>query len=147
MTDTSERKRPILGFFGIGAGAIALMLAIVHFWAGPFSPQPTLEQSVAETAVAIRDATMAALRGEEIATQQESGWDLDKLAMTSTGVLGGLAIILAVVGFAFGEPMRVGAGGVILGSAALAFQFAIVALGALIFCVLVAAVLGELGIG
>jgi hypothetical protein len=37
----------------------------VHFWGGPFTPQPSLETSVAEKAVAIRDATLAALKGEE----------------------------------------------------------------------------------
>ena len=55
-----------LGYYGIAAGAAALLLAVVHFWAGPFAPQPSLETVVAESAVEIRDATVRALRGETI---------------------------------------------------------------------------------
>jgi hypothetical protein len=42
-----EDSRHTVGFIGIGIGAIALPLAIVHLWAGPFSPQPTLCQAPA----------------------------------------------------------------------------------------------------
>ena len=77
-----------LGFIGIFAGAIALMLALVSFWAGPFSEQPTLEESVAETALSIRDATVAALRGEEYEppTAAEPQFDIDEaIALTIPG--------------------------------------------------------------
>ena len=60
-----DKQSSVFGFTGIGLGAIALLLAVVHFWAGPFSPQPTLEQTVAEKAVSIKNATIAALKGEE----------------------------------------------------------------------------------
>ena len=60
-----EGRRSTMGFIGIGMGAIALLMAIVHFWAGPFSPQPSLEKTVAEKAVAIKNATIAALKGEK----------------------------------------------------------------------------------
>lgn len=147
--ESGVRKPPRVGAIAIVFGGMALMLAIVHFWSGPFSPQPSLETTVAEKAVAIRDATMAALKGEEAknaaATNVRSNWDLDKVARLATGVLAGLAIILAVVSLALHEPLRVAAGGVILGGAALAFQFAILAIGAIFVAILIAAVLGELG--
>jgi len=40
-----EESKSTLSFIGIGLGSIALLLAIVHFWAGPFSSQPSLEQT------------------------------------------------------------------------------------------------------
>jgi hypothetical protein len=144
-----ERQRATFGFFGIAVGAAALMLAIVHFWAGPFSPpQQTLEESVAEKAVAIRDATIAALKGEKAEAPPPPpprGRDLDELTRIATGVLGGLALILGVVSAAAHEPLRVAAGGVFLGGAAMAFQFAILAIGAIFLAILIAGVLGELG--
>lgn len=142
-----EEKKSTLSFIGIGLGAVALMLALVHFWAGPFTPQPSLEQTVAEKAVAIRDATVAALKGEAAPAPQQApaGYDLDQLASIATAVLGGLAAILAVVGIALKEPMRVAGGAAALGVGALAFQFAVLALGVIALVVLVAVVLGGLG--
>lgn len=144
-----ERKRPVVGSIAIALGAAALLLAIAHFWGGPFTQQPPTEKTVAEKAVAIRDATVAALKGEEYTPAAEvakrSRWDLDQLARLATGVMAGAAIILAVVSLAMHEPLRVAAGGVILGGAALAFQFVIIAIAAVFMAILIGAVLGELG--
>ena len=64
-----DERKSALGWIGIALGSISLILALCDFYAGPFSPQPTLEQIVADKAVAIKEATMAALRGE--ATRSE----------------------------------------------------------------------------
>lgn len=143
-----EKENTTLSFIGIGIGSIALLLALVHFWAGPFSPQPTLEQTVAEKAVAIKKATIAALKGEKSpAPEQVKSRDLDEILSIVTAVLGGLAIILGVIGYAKKEPMRVAGGAAILGGSAIAFQFLALALGAIIIAILIVAVLGNLGIG
>lgn len=136
-----------IGYFGIGLGAIALLVSIVHFWAGPFSPQPSFESTVAETAVAIRDATISALKGEETEQKRSSRReiDLDQGLRIAAGVLGGLAIVLGVVSFARRESARVGGGAAVLGGAAIAFQFAVVALGAILVAILVVGVLSQLG--
>lgn len=55
-----EEHKSKISFIGIGMGSIALLLALFHFWASLFSPQPMLEQIVAEKAVAIKKATIAA---------------------------------------------------------------------------------------
>ena len=86
-------------------------LALVHFWAGPFSPQPTLETTVAEKVVSIKNATVKALKGEKYRETYKPGWDVDKIVNVSTAVLGGLAVILSVLAFAKKEPARVAAGG------------------------------------
>ncbi len=142
-----ENESAKLGFTGIGIGAIALLLALFHFYAGPFSPQPTLEDAVVEKAVAIRDATIAVLKGEE---QQKktamSELNLDKAVQLGTALLGGIAIILGVIGFAKKESIRVAGGAAALGAGAIAFQFLTIALGAIICAILIAAVLSQIGI-
>lgn len=144
-----ESEKSTLSFIGIGVGAVALMLALVHFWAGPFTPQRTLEQSVAEKAVSIRDATLAALKGEVAPAPEpvKAGYDLDRIASIATASLGGLAVILAVIGIALKQPTRVAGGAAVLGASAIAFQFAIMALGMILVVLLVAGVLGELDFG
>ena len=142
-----EKRSSPIGFFGIAVGAIALLMAIVHFWAGPFAPQPSLETTVAEKAVAIKNATVAALKGEKQDKKVlPSDIDLDQGLSILNGVLGGSAIILGVVGFARGEPLRVGASAAVLGGSAVAFQFAVVAVAAIVGAILIAAVLSVIGI-
>jgi hypothetical protein len=139
-----ENKNSKLSFFGIGIGAIALLLALFHFYAGPFSPQPALEDTVAEKAVAIRDATIAALKGEEkVKKTITSEMNADKIVQTATALLGGIAIILGVIGFARKESIRVAGGAGVLGGGAIAFQFLAVALAAIVIAILIAAILSQ----
>ena len=142
-----ENSRHTVGFTGIGVGAIALLVAIVHLWAGPFSPRPSLEKTVAEKAVAIKNATIAALKGEKIEEKaQPNEIDFDRGLTIATGVLGGLAVILGVVSFAKRESIRVASGAAVLGGAAIAFQFAVLAIGAIFLAILIAAVISQIGI-
>ncbi len=135
------------GFTGIAIGSIALLLALVHFWAGPFSPQPTLETTVAEKAASIRNATIKALKGEEYKESYKSNWDVDKVTNVSTAILGGIAFILSIIAFAKQEPTRVSSGAAILGVSAIAFQFIAMYAMALLVVLLIAAVLSSLGFG
>lgn len=141
-----SNQNSTLGFIGITVGSIAFMLALVHFWAGPFTAQPTLEQTVADKAVAIKKATIAALKGEKPAPVMKSKINTDKLVDLATSVLGGLAVILGVISFAKAEPLRIAGGAAILGGAALAFQFVILAIGAIVLAIIIAAVLSQLDI-
>ncbi len=147
-----NESRAIFGFMGISIGAIALLLAVIHFWAGPFSHKPkvSLEQSVAETAVAIKKATIAALKGSEapvsVPRYQPPARNVDKIISICTAVLGSLAIIFGVLGYAHKEPRRVTSGAVLLGSIAIAFQFAVLALGVIAFVILVGVVLDKVGL-
>ena len=123
-----EERKSTFSFIGLGMGSVALFLALLHFWAGPFSPQPSLEQSVAEKAVAIKNATIAALKGEEAAAPKSpTSMNADKITSIATALLGGLAIIFAVFGYATKEPLRVAGGAALLGSSAIAFQFFVLA--------------------
>ncbi len=140
----SELRSP-LGYWGIGIGATALLIVLVHFWVGPFSVQPSLEQTVAEKAVAIRDATVAALKGEQLEEAAAPEMDLDKAISVGGAVAGGLAVILGVVSFARRESSRVAGGAAVLGAGAIAFQFAALAVAAIAVAIIVAAVVSKLG--
>ena len=140
-------KTTTFGFFGIGIGGIALLLALVHFWAGPFSPSPTLETTVANKVASIRTATIKALKGEEYREVSTTNWDADKVTYVITALLGGLALILSVIAFAKQEPKRLAFGGAILGVSAIVFQFMALYLMALLVVLLICAVLSSVGFG
>ncbi len=130
---------------GIILGSIGLLLALYHLWAGPFSPQPTLEDIVAEKAVSIKEKTMAKLRGESAeAPVEKTAKGVDSKVQLVVALLGGVAVILGVVGVAFKEPVRVAGGSIFLGAFTLAFQFLIYAVAMFIVAMLVAATLGKL---
>lgn len=135
------------GFIAIAVGGIALLLALVHFWAGPFSPQPTVETTVAEKVASIKNATIKALKGEKYRKTYKASWNADKIINVSTAILGGLAFILSILAFAKQEPTRIAAGGAALGVSAIAFQFIAMYAMALLVVLLIAAVLSGLGIG
>jgi len=68
------------GRIGIALGFVSLFIAVVSFWAGPFSPQPTFETSIAEKAASIKQATLDALNGKEVVEQQATAaWDTDRI--------------------------------------------------------------------
>lgn len=143
-----EQKQSKFGVFGIALGAIALLLALLHFWAGPFSPQPTLETVVAEKAASIRSAALDALKGKEPVKETFTvKWNIDKVTEVITALLGGLAVILAIVGFANKEPNRVAGGAAALGVSAIAFQFIAMYAMALLVVLLICAALSSLGVG
>jgi len=137
-------EKSVLGWVGLVLGAASLLLALVHFQAGPFSPQPTLEEVVAAKAVAIKRATVAALKGEKPAPREaRPQFDLDRMTEIAVATCGGLAMVLAAVGFARRESMRVAVGALCLGAAGVAFQFLTIALGVIVIVVLVGGVLGS----
>ena len=136
------------GTYGIIVGGLALMLALVHFWAGPFSPQPSLETVVAEKAASIRQATIDALKGKEVKpVSVKSDLNADKIANIVTAILGGLAFILAAISFSNHESKRAAGSAAALGVSAIAFQFIAMYAMALLVVILIAAVLSGLGGG
>ncbi|MGH1441638.1 MAG: hypothetical protein ACRBBR_16105 [Cellvibrionaceae bacterium] len=134
--------------FGIIAGGLALMLALVHFWAGPFAPQPSLESTIAEKAASIRQAAIDALKGKEVeAPMVKNSFNVDKVIHIITAVLGGLAFILAAISFSNKESKRSAGSSAALGISAIAFQFIAMYAMALLVVILIAAVLLSLGDG
>ena len=130
-----------LSTLGLGFGALALLIAIVHFWVVAAAPSPPIEDMIADKVVAIRDATVDRLTGRVKEPQSDGSWDREQMVIAATSLLGGLAIVLAVFGFVRKESLRPCIGAAVLGVAAVAFPFVIGALGAVIVLIAVGAVL------
>jgi hypothetical protein len=136
------------GMFGIVVGAFALVLALVHFWAGPFSPQPTLDTYVSEKAASIRKKTIDALKGKPVEKEYvKSNFDADKVTRIITAVLGALALILAALSFSNHESARTAGSAAALGVSAIAFQFIAMYAMAFLVVILIVAVLSSLSGG
>ena len=108
-------------------GGLALLAGVVSYWAGPFAEEPTLSQSVSETAAAMRDALLEEIGEKPKAPPKRfyEDWDEDRMLSVGVAVGGGLAVLLGFVGFARGEEVRVAASGAILGALALVFQLVV----------------------
>ncbi len=136
------------GNIGIALGGLGLLLALVHFWAGPFAPQPALEDLVADKVVAIKQKTLDALKGKKTEPVPESTrFDADKIADVVTAVLGGLALIFAALSMTNHESKRAASSAALLGLGAIVFQFAAMYAMAVLAVMLIGAVLGALGGG
>ncbi len=135
-------RKDLFGWIGIAAGSVALLLAMVHFYAGPFSPQPTLESLVAGKAAAIKDSLLASLAGHKVPDAvTRPRYDLDRILEIAIAVLAACAVILGIIGGACKGNRRAVSGAVMLGAGTLYFQFAVFALGIIAAIILIVAVL------
>ncbi|AHG19227.1 hypothetical protein Z042_06045 [Chania multitudinisentens RB-25] len=135
-------RKDLFGWLGIAVGSIALLMAMLHFYAGPFSPQPTLESIVASKAVAIKESVLASLAGNSVAASvSQPRYDLDRILEIMTAVLAAAAVILGVIGSACRVNRRIVSGALMLGTGTLAFQFAVFAFGVIAVIFLIAVVL------
>ena len=135
-----------LGFIGITIGGIALLMALTHFWAGPFAPQPTIDTIVADNVSSIRDATIDAISGKERTRSSFTrNYDLDDYVQIATAIFGGIAIIFGVLGFAKKEPGRITGGAMALGIGAIVFQFVAMYAMALLVVLIICAVISQIG--
>lgn len=136
------------GSAGILLGGVALLLALVHFWGGPFSPQPTLETFVSERAASLRQSALEGLKGQKSdASSAAISWDADRITQVVVAVLGGLAFILAVLSFTSHESKRMAGGAAVLGISALTFQFLAMYVMAVLVVILILGVLSSIGAG
>lgn len=142
--DIIEIFRGHYGRIGIFFGVIALALTIIHFTVGPFNSQPPIEEVVAEKALKIQSAVKAALKGEKISiSRPKRSFDIDKIVSLSTVMFSLTAIVLAVISYLRREDTRAVVCAAGLGAGAIALQYFAVAIGALVFAVLIAAVLSN----
>ncbi len=57
-------KKSKFSTIGMVLGALALLVAVSYFWAGPSTPEVTIEEQIAEKIVSIRDTTLNRLMGK-----------------------------------------------------------------------------------
>ncbi len=113
---------PTAGLIGFAIGAAAILLVLVHFWAGPFAPQPDVGVSIGELAGEIRDSAARALSGAEQPSAESAPWDIDRILKLVAAILAGTAIVLGLFAFVRGETWRPAAGAIALGASAMVFQ-------------------------
>ncbi|MDQ9129577.1 hypothetical protein RDT67_24440 [Serratia fonticola] len=142
-------KQNIFGWSGIALGGLALLLAMVHFYAGPFAPQQTLESLVAGKAMAIKESLLASLAGHQIPEKvSRPQYDLDRILKIVTAVLAVGAVVLGAIAGACKENPRAVSAAVMLGIGTLAFQIAMFAFGVVMAIFLIFLVLSLIfGVG
>ena len=117
------RETSLWGVLALIAGAVALVLAMLVVFAGPFAPQPTVGTVIGDIA---GDMVAAARRSVEGAAQPEPealGWDIDRMLATLTPIIGVVAVVLAMIATLRHEARRLPAYGAALGGTAILFMF------------------------
>src|SRR5262245_54832097 len=134
---------------GVVVGALAFGISIVHFFFGPIVSPPPLEEVVADKAAEVRSRVIAKLKGDEAPPPEpeSSRFNADNVVMGGAAVSGFVALMLGVVGFVRREDLRMTGSAAALGATAIAFQFALVALGAIVLAILIAGALIALANG
>ncbi len=110
------------GYVSIALGALALLLAMVHIFGGPFAPQPSIGTTIGEIAGDMRAAALRSLRGDAQPAPQPVGWDIDRVLLLAAPLLGAAAIVMAVVSALARDGWRLPTYGAALGVAAIVFQ-------------------------
>ena len=143
----AARPANVLGVIAMAIAAAGLILAIVHMTAGPFAPQKPAEQTIAETAVAIRDAAVRAMTGAEAPPPAPPAprYDVDDYVQAGVIGFGGVAMILACVALIRREERATALYGFSLGAGVLLLTWlqwiAVMICGVIIL----AAIIGNLG--
>lgn len=145
MTTESSAESSMFGMLAVVLGFLAFAGVIGHFFAGPFDPPPPIEVSIAEKAVDIRDATIAALKGEEYEAERTARpKTIDDYLTYSFIALAVVAILMSVIGFVRHERWRPSVAGASLGGLAITFQFATMLFFGLLCAIVLAAVIDKL---
>lgn len=143
-----ELRKSKFGLSGVIIGAIALMIAVTNFWAGPFAPQPSIETTIAEKVSSIRQKTVDAIKGKKVdRTYIKQKWNIDKAINVAIPAISVIAIFLGILSFIKKEPSRIAGSATVLGFSAIAFQFIAMYLMALLVVLLIAAVVSNVDIG
>lgn len=143
------RRRPVAGLAGFALGAAALLLVLVHFWAGPFAPQQNVGVSLGDLAAEMRESALRGLAGEPQPAPEPLPWDIDRVLEAVSAALAGLAIVAALAGLIRHEARRPAVAGIALGIGAVTFQLVtwavLVLAGAILIYGVAQAALGDLG--
>ena len=123
MSEVATAKSATFGWIGFVTGAVALLMALVVFWAGPFAPQQSAGVSLGELAAEIGKSAMRSAAGLEQPKPVAQARDIDDFLKIAVAVLGGIAIILAATGLIKHERARPAVAAIALGGGAVLFQF------------------------
>lgn len=121
MSDTAMTPSPY-GWAGFLTGALALMLTIIVFWAGPLAPQQPVGETLGEIAADIAASAARSVAGQPAPPPEVQPRTIDDWLAVGVGVLAGLAVIIGLASFLRREQRRVAVSGIALGGVAVGFQ-------------------------
>lgn len=131
-------KGNLFSFIGLLFGALALLLALFHFWAGPFTPHATLETLVAGKITSVREAAISALMGNPVQeVKAAKTWNIDIILTLSTSMLAVVAIVLGVIAGFYKENRWGVRAALFFGLGVLTFQIAMFWLSVLLVVLLI----------
>ena len=147
--EMEKKKKKTLGAVGCIIGFIALVAAFLspHIAEAIDPPQKPIEESFADFAVKLKDATVAKMKGKEYEPEVEPEERLPSATLIPA------IITLGMVGTGFGvggllreERTAISSAAITLGITAAVVQWSLLIAGAIIACLLLAVVCGMLGI-
>ncbi len=99
MAEAIAQRTLSFGISAMIAATLALFISVAHLSMGPFEKHPPVEQTIAETAVKIKEAAKRALSGEPAPPPvqvEESKFDLDVFTQAMSLAIAGIAMILGI---------------------------------------------------
>ena len=136
---------PVLSYTGFALGGMALIMVIVHFFAGPFAPQQDLSVSLGELASDITKSAFRDFFGMAQPGAEPLPWDIDRILKAATGVAAALAILLGCAALLRHENRRAAIFAASLGVSAIAIQLFATAVAMIVCALIIAAFLSALG--
>jgi hypothetical protein len=140
MTSSTLPSRRF-GTIGSIVGLLALIAAVLPHWVIPMVfPPPPIDQVIVDTGHRLKERLIARAKGIEYQAPKREKTEADRwndgLAISAVS-LGLLAIVFAVCSLIFREERLLAGVSTALGVGAIAFQLAIVAMGALILIAII----------
>ena len=149
VMQTIEPSRAVLGWSGFAMGAIALVLTLVVFWAGPFAPQQSAGVTLGELAADIAQSAARSVAGQAQPEPATISRDIDDYLEIFVSVVASVAVILGVAALIRHEHKRAAISGIALGGLAIGVQlFAYTMMmigGVLVICALLYSLRDTLG--
>ena len=138
------------GMIGSIVGLLALIAAVLPHWIVPmiYPPRP-VDQVIVDTGHRLKQRLIARVKGVEYKAPQREKSDAEiwneRLAIGAVS-LGLLAIVFAVCSILFREERLLAGVSVALGAGAIAFELAMVAMGALILIAIIFLIMNHLSL-
>jgi hypothetical protein len=152
MTATATRSAPSrrLGVIGSIVGLLALIASVLPHWIVPvIYPPPPADKVIVDTGHRLKDRLVARVKGVEYQApprEKSTGSQLRDASSIGAISLGLLAITLAVFALVFREERMLAAVAAALGTGAIAIEISFLAMGVLVFVVILYVVANIIGL-
>jgi hypothetical protein len=152
MTATATRSAPSrrLGVIGSIVGLLALIASVLPHWIVPvIYPPPPADKVIVDTGHRLKDRLVARVKGVEYQApprEKSTGSQLRDASSIGAISLGLLAITLAVFALVYREERMLAAVAAALGTGAIAIEISFLAMGVLVFVVILYVVANIIGL-